>query len=323
MTPRFDLVDIAQTLQRRRKFILIITILAAAVGAVSHLLQEKKYKAKSEFIVANPQFADRNNIFRTTVPVYIEYFANEDEVDRVIAIAQSDTVRNLVAQNMNLYQTYRLDANKPGDVAKMAGIFKGAYDVKRTEYKNMEISFTDTDPARAAAITKEIIKTVEMVYRNYYNSIKLKAYDVLTKNVHSADSMITMLTDSLSQMREKYKIYDLISPARQNIVIANLKPNGTADYGKGVEQIQNLESIKDQYVTDRAHNISAITEFETGTKLNDLSFIQVISPAVPPTKAAGLGTILTIVASALIGLFVAVIITLFTAYFNALTSVER
>lgn len=322
MTPRFDLVDIAQTIRNRRGFIIGITVAAAVLGTVFYLLQKKTYKASSEFIVSNPQYADRSNLFRTTEPRYVDYFASEDDIDRVMAIAKSDLVKNQVIENMHLFEAHKLNPADIKDADKMNGIYKKNYDVTRTEYKNMEVSFVDEDPKRAADVTNEAVRIIEETYRNYYNSIKARIYKSIQDKIVEIDSSVNRLTDSLAVLREQYKIYDIISPSRENIMAGSMKPTG-ADFGKGVELIQNIESVKDQLVTDRAKNISLLNEFSTGTKLNDLRFLQVISTATPPVKPAGLGLILSVIACTMVGFFLSVVIVLLGAYYKKLVSVER
>jgi uncharacterized protein involved in exopolysaccharide biosynthesis len=322
MTPRFDLVDIAQTIRNRRRFIIGITVAAAVLGTVFYLLQKKTYKASSEFIVSNPQYADRANLFRTTEARFIDYFAGEDDIDRVIAIAKSDLVKNQVIDNMHLFEAHKLDPNKPKDAEKMSGIFKKNFDVNRTEYKNMEISYVDEDPKRAADVTNEAVRVIELTYRNYYNNLKGRIYNSIQEKIAEIDSSVNVLTDSLAHLRAQYGIYDIISPARENIVAGGMKGSGP-DFGRGVELVQNVESVKDQLVIDRAKNISLLNEFSTGTKMDDMRFLQVISTAMPPVKAAGLGMILSVIACTLAGFFLSVVIALLGAYYKKLVSVER
>ncbi len=252
----------------------------------------------------------------------MDYFASEDDIDRVMAIAKSDMVRNQVIENMHLFAAYGLDSNDAKDADKMGGIWKKNFDATRTEFKNMELSFVDTNAKRAADITNETVRVVEYTYRNYYNAIKAKIYSSIEEKVKETDSTINTLTDTLAALRDHYQIYDIISPGRNNMMNA-IKNNGNKDFGMGIEQIQNIESVKDQIVTDRAKYISLLNEFSTGTKLNDLSFLKVISSATPPVKHAGLGLILTVIACTVVGFFGSVIIALINAYYRALVAVER
>src|SRR5690606_20823244 len=123
-TPRFDLVDIAKTLQKRSRYILIITIAATAVGAVLHFLLPKKYEATAELFVANPLYADRGNIFRNRNAEFINYFGNEDDIDKVIAIAKSDLARKIILEKQDLAKVYGFDTSKKDDRMKLASHFK-------------------------------------------------------------------------------------------------------------------------------------------------------------------------------------------------------
>src|SRR5579875_2894507 len=113
-TPNFDLVDIVHTIRNRRRFVIIITILAVLVGIAFFYVRKKRYIAKTEFLIMNPLYTDRNNIFRNTEMRFIDYFAGEDDIDRVIAIAESDTVIDKIIRIKNLAYYYKVDTTKPG-----------------------------------------------------------------------------------------------------------------------------------------------------------------------------------------------------------------
>lgn len=323
MTPRFDLVDIAQVLYQRRRLLVWITLLAAALGAVGYLIQKKKYQAKSEVVVANPLYADRNHFFRTNTDRYIDYFAGEDDIDRIMAIANSDEVKNRVVEKAGLFQHYKLDTTSKKDELVLGARWKKSFKVVRTEYKNIEVMFTDEDPEKAAEVVNEAIKVIERTYRNFYISIKDQMYEALYDKLLEADSLVVLFTDSLVALREEYQIYDILNPARMNTIVNTLKSNGHKEFGRGVEEIQNVSSIKDRWVMDRSTYVSLLNEFSTGTRPGELSFINVISPATPPIKPAGLNLTLTSVACGLAGFFAAMIIVLLNAYFRVLLAARR
>src|SRR5690606_24892198 len=160
-TPSFDLVDVTQTLRNRRRFIITITVIAAVLGAALYFVRKKKYEAQADFIMSNPLYADRNNLFRANEMRFVDYFGGDDDVDRILVVAESDTVRNLVAQRLNLAEAYKLDMSKADDRDKLKGIFKKYYKIDRTEYKTCQVFYTDTDPERAAAVVNESINAME------------------------------------------------------------------------------------------------------------------------------------------------------------------
>ncbi len=321
-TNRFDLIDIAQTLQRRRGFIFTIALIAALSGAVAWLLGTRKYKAYASVLVANPLYSDRNNLFRNDKVTFVDYFGREDDIDKVLAVAKSDQTHGIIINYMQLAKTYKLDTSKEEDRVKLATRFKKSFDVKRTEYQNVEISYTDPDPKLAADLANNAVRLIDEIYTGYYNGLRLNARRSLENRLVKTDSMIGGLTDSLASMRDRFHIYDILSPTRTGNT-GTPSHAGGAGYGRAIEEIQNIEATKDQLVTDRARIVSLINEFSAGTATGDQPQIQVISPANIPDKPTGLNLVLTIVVCLAAGLLFATLWVLVTAYYRALTTVKR
>ena len=318
-TPRFDLVDIVHTLRQRRRFIFIVMALTILVGVLFTFIRTKKYEAEAEFFLSNPLFADRNYLFRSHDMHFVDFFAGDDDIDKIIVTAESDLVKDQVMKNLNLAAAYKIDTTKPEERNKLRNMYKKRLNIKRTEYRHLVLKYTDTDPDRAAAVANEHIRVTEATYRNYYNTIKGYAYNSISDKIHQMDSSIASMTDSLSSMRDKYRMYDIISPSRAALGgSVSSSANGFA-----VEQIQNIASVKDQLVIDRAKYVSLLNEFSTCTGVNEMKFIHVTNRAIPPTDPKGLGLILTVIAAGIIGFFFAAMYILLMTYYRVLIAVER
>jgi hypothetical protein len=322
MVPRFDLVDIVKTLQQKLRLIIVVTIVAALIGAVAFLVRKKQYKAKATFFVANPLYIDRTNLFRSEYSQFIDYFAKEDDVDKVMAIAKSDSLMMRVAQRLDLAKIYGKDLSQPKDRMKLLEIFDGNYEIKRTEYTSVEITYTDPDAGLATSVTNEIQKCISEMYAGYYGNLRAHVYNSLVTKVKETDSSIALMTDTLAALRERYKVYDLISPARKNIISGNIH-SSSAGLGRGIEEIQNVEATKDRMVSDRAEYISVMNEFTAGNKPGDLPLIQSITNASVPWKPVGFGLGMTIVICALVGFFFITLWVLLSTYLRAVLNTER
>lgn len=320
-TPRFDLIDVVQTIRQRRRFVISVTVIAALLGAAFYLLKKKKYEAKTEFLVANPLYADRNNIFRTVDAKFVDYIGGDDDLDRVTVIGESDTVKMAVIRSQHLAEAYKIDTTKPKELQKLKELFKNSFDIKRTEYKDVILTYTDTDPLRAANVANASVQEIEQTFRGYYNNMRHDVCQSLQVKVNQLDSSINALTDTLAGLRNRYNVYDIISPARQNLIVSNVKSGAGA--GMGIEEIQNVEATKDQLVTDKAKYISLLNEFSFGTKKDEMPLVQVLTKAEPPVKAKGPGAILTVIGCALLGFFFAVFYILITVYYRLLITAER
>src|SRR4051812_39668661 len=104
------IMDVVDGIRRHRKVVTFITIATAIAGAVFYLAGPKRYEGKTEFILRNPSYGDRNFIYNNESK-FIDYFANEDDIDRLIIMAQSGLVHNKVISNMHLAEAYGIDAS--------------------------------------------------------------------------------------------------------------------------------------------------------------------------------------------------------------------
>jgi uncharacterized protein involved in exopolysaccharide biosynthesis len=319
---RFDLIEIVQIIRKHRRFVLIISCIAAVLGAAFYFVKNKKYTATTEFIVSNPSYTDRNNLYSANEMTFIDYFGGDDDIDRVIVLSESDTVITKIVEDVHLAERYQFDMNRPTAMERLKQKFTKGFKIKRTEYKDIELSYTDKDPNIAADVANESALVIEEAFRGYYNNVRRHAYDAIKDKVQGEDSTIEKLTDSLAALREKYGIYDIISPARENVIIGNVKGTSAAGFGKGMEQIQNIEALKDQFVSDRAKHTSYMNEFAAGNK-DQLKLTQVISKAKPPVDPSGASLSLTIIACALLGFFFSSFIVLISVYYKAIISLQR
>ena len=322
-TPRFDLVDIVQTIRKQRRFVLIITAVALVIGAVFFFTRKRAYTSESEYFVSNPLLSDRNSLYGGS-DSRLDYFADEDDVDRVIALSESDTVVVEIIRKAGLDAANKLDMNNPKELNKLKGMYLANLQVKRTEYTMMRVAYTDADPQMAAKVANITVQVLENAYRSFYNSRRSGIYVSLQKKFSEQDSIVRALSDTLAVLRDKSGIYDLISPNRNNLVTSNIVSRG-AGPGTGlyVEQIQNIEAIKDGVVMDQTRITTLLQQFSTGTNADELKLFHVISTARPPLNPKGPGFVIVAIASILLGLFFSVMYILLTTYYKILVRTER
>ena len=320
-TPSFDLIDVIKTIQKQKRLILLMTLAAMGVGCIFFLVKKKKYKASAHFLVNNPLYGDRNTVFRDYEQRYVDYFGGDDDLDRVSALLGSDTVKDRIIRNCQFQIVYKTDINTEKGHAFLMGVFDKNFNVKRTEYKEMEVSYIAYDSVTAANVANMAVKVAEETFRSYYTQMRNGMAKSISDKVKQLDTTIAMYTDSLASMRDRNNIYGLISPSRKNTMTSDVKGGGKG-FGRAIEEVQNIESIKDQLVIDRARYISLINE-HTATTNSAMDYLKVTTTAVPPSGPMG-PPLLTILGSAMaIGLFFSVLFVLIMAYYRVLMSTPR
>lgn len=286
------------------------------------MVKKNKYKADTRFLVTNPLYGDHNYLFRNHETRFVDYNGGDDDLDRVTAFANSDTVRDKIIRKCQFQTVYKADINDPRGHAYLMTIFNKNFNIKRTEYKDMEISYTAYDSVTAANVANTSVQVLEEMYRQYYSSIREGVYNSIKNKLKDVDSQVTALTDTLAGLRDKYKIYSIISPGRQTIINSDVKGSGGSGYGWAIEQVQNIEAIKDQLVSDRAKYVSILNEFAASFS-DDMRFLKVTTRAIPPVDPKGPGLLLTIVIAALVGAFFSTIYILLIAYYRMINSIQR
>ena len=298
--PEYNLSHILNIIKKRKSTVLFITILGAIIGIVIYRLLPKKYEAATVFILKNPLYADRNNLYNNETK-FLDYVANDEDVSRFITMASDNNVQEKIIKDMHLAAIYGYDSLSSKGRYELKNDFKTRLKIYVNEYKNVVLSYTDTDPQRAATIANLSRDLLESSLRGFYNGMRKNMENSILKRIEQEDSAIIVLTDTLTALREQYGIYDIISPSRNNLMLSKIEENGRAGFARGIEQVQNIESIKDELVSDRAKHISLANQFATGTEINEMPLTHIIEVAIPPFNQKKQGLVLTIIVSLFLG----------------------
>jgi len=313
--PHYDTFNLLQRILVKKKIIINITVVAVIFGCISYIIIPRKYKAETILILKNPLYADRNNIYNTETK-FLDYVANDEDVDRLFSLAASDSLLNNIISIMHLATVYQYDSTSPEQIMRLKKYFKQNLNITRNEYKNIVVSYKDKDPVRAAAIANLTTNLLDHALRNFYNGMREAMYQSVMNRIHSEDSAIAVLTDTLINLRETYGIYDIISPARNNLMLSNMEGEGREHFGKGIEWIQNIESVKDELVSDRAKHITLANQYATSTHIDEMPLAHIIQTAKPPLKYWFRDLLFTVCISAFLGFLISSVYVLLAGYYN-------
>ena len=315
-TYNFNLPAVAGVLFRRWKFILILTVIAAMAGLAGSFLRPATYVARATFFLKNPFYADRNFIYNSDAK-YIDYFAGDDDIKHLFVLLQSDSMQSVLIRELNLLDAYHIDQRDSVAVLKFREKMRLSFNLWRTENKDVEVDYTDKDPKRAAAGANLSVQLLEQHLQGFYSGVRQSMHASVLRKIQEEGQIIATLTDSLVQLRKLYGIYDIISPARNNLMLSSVNSNGTGDKARGVEEIQNIESMKDEMVTVRAHNLSLAEQYATGTAPQEMPLIYSLKQSLPPVQAEGPGKLIVAAIAAVCGFVFACLLVLLTSRYQA------
>ncbi len=319
---QYDLFAMIRLVGGKWRTILKFILIAVISGLLIYLVMPRKYEAEVIFILKNPIYADRNNLYNYEAK-FLDYVANDDDVDRLITMASSDSLQDNIISTLHLAAAYDYDSTDPEQVHKLKKYFKNHLKIFRNEYKNVVLTYTDKDPVRAAATANLCVVLLEKNLRGFYNGMRRNMYLSILNKIHEEDSAVVVLTDTLVKLRNQYGIYDIISPSRYNTILGAMKENGHAGFANGVEQVQNIESVKDELVGDRAKHISLANQYSTGTEVNEMHLTHIIQAATPPFPQTRLEIAITVSVSACLGLLYGIVHVLMADYFRRTISKDN
>jgi hypothetical protein len=299
---QYTLKPLGKTLLAGRRTILLFALGTMALALAVYLIWPPKYRAKVEFFLKNPMYADRSYLYNSNAQL-IDYFASDEDIDRMKSLVWTDSIQNQIIRELKLDGAYGYDLSDPDEAKKLKRNFSKRVHIYRTESRVVILSYLDGDENRARAAASRCVELLERQLRSFYDETRATIYSTLQSKIREEDSSISALSDTLSLMRERYGIYDIISPARANILVSNLHDNGKIGFAKGIELIQNVEAIKDELVSDRSRLMTLARQYGTGSTLNTMPITQILRREQPPYKREGPGLVITILASGLAGAF--------------------
>jgi hypothetical protein len=301
----FSLFDAVRIALKFKKQIIIFTFLVAVCTAVYAYFLKNEYKSYANFYAASANIGSRTNMFRTENADVIDQFGFDAEQDRVYTIGNCSPLMQDLINKYDMYKHYEFDTSIDNKAAmKTFKKFAKNYKCNKGAYGNLELSVTDTDPVLASAIANDALTAIQDQYRSYYVKSHLGLAEALDVQIASTDSAIAKYTDSVIAVRNRYGVYDIVSPSRA------MAGQGRSSNAEGIERVQNIEELKDKLVMDRARYESLKLEFKT-IQHKSIPFIHVIQyPQPSGYKAAPFRMIMVLVASLLalvLGILLAVI----------------
>ena len=231
-------------------------------------------------------------------------------------VGNSSNVIDHLIKKFDFAKHYNIDVTNDSKGAfKVAKRFAKKFSLTRSGYKHIEINFTDEDNNLASLVVNEAMNRIEQLTRDFYKDANTRIANAIDNRADSISKQLVFYTDSLIKMRVKYNFYDIVSPGRSNLMLSAGRGSGL-NYAKGLEEVQNLEEIKDKLAVSKARYMTFSNEFRTAT-YPDFPMVHVVQYAMPSSAKAGpfrtLNVAITFAAAMILGILLALLIESFAA----------
>lgn len=219
---------ILKKLFKRRKQLLIVTVVTAVVSYISCFLITPVYKSTAF-------------VYPTNLVAYSE----ESSTEQLLQYMNSNDIRLYLQKKLNLCAHYKIDTTQKKWPFFYDGVYEKKISISQTKYESIEIRVEDSDPDTAQLIVSTIIeatnKLIEREHRKNYMETVNNAKIYVDYKKHEADSTQKLM----NELNEKYKLLNLGIQLKDLVgkqVMMSGGKNGSFDDLVSVSQrLKNLE----------------------------------------------------------------------------------
>lgn len=202
------LLDVIQTVWRWRKAILLTTLAAFVGSVIVSLLMPEYYKAETSFLAISPDQAAPETIFGTTgTKPYL--YGSMNDIDRLLAIGESNELIDFLVDSFNLYEHYDIDPAKLKSSVSVRNEFLGLYEISKTPRDILTIEVEDQVPEFAATLANAARDHVDFLSRKIIRDAQGKSVSTLKGEIEFKTIQLEAYGDSIRVLRERFQIYDI------------------------------------------------------------------------------------------------------------------
>lgn len=213
MSNKDNLLGVLTTIFKWKKQILYIC-LATAIGTllIAFAFLDDYYISTTSFYAASPDLAKPAAI--GPIDRELDYYGEDEDVDRILAIAESNDIADYLINKYNLYEHYDIDPNHKKGPVKVKKAFAKLYNVAKTKYNSIEVSVEDKSPELAAKMVNDARLKINDDVQKLIKESQDAQMKSLAKNIEAKEKDIEIINDSLEVLRTRYGIIDVSTQGR-------------------------------------------------------------------------------------------------------------
>lgn len=210
MEHKDNLVGVLRTLYKWRKQIIYFCLAAGVGTAIISLFLPNYYQATTTFLAASSDRISPDTYFpRGAIRTY--YYGTDEDIDRIITIAESNDLVDYLVDTFNLYDHYGINPELQKAPDRVRKRFRKLYDIKKTKRDAVELSVEDKDREFAAQIANVAREKIDQVTLNLIRESQKREIRTLEKNIDNKAGQLRTLSDSLEHLRSEFGIYNIMA----------------------------------------------------------------------------------------------------------------
>ncbi|MFK7933005.1 MAG: hypothetical protein AB8G22_05805 [Saprospiraceae bacterium] len=207
MNQKDNLLGVLETLFKWSKSIMWVCGIALIGSIVISLFLTTYYQATTVFFAASPDVAKPEQIFGTSTKD-MDYYGNENDIDRILTISESNELLEFLIQKFNLYEHYDIDSTHVKAPDKVKKALLKLYEVEKTKRDAINVSVEDEDPELAANMANTAREKIDEIARRMIKASQQKLINTIDNNLKTKEEQLNVIGDSLMTARQRYNIYN-------------------------------------------------------------------------------------------------------------------
>ena len=300
-----NLIGLLRLIYRWRKPLLILCGLAVLISAVvtdPHIIPPK-FKSQAIILASTPNMTSSQFLF---VENSANYFGEEEDVDRLLSIANGAPLKQYLVSKYKLFDHYEIDSARASyPNTKVTKELESNYSAIKNDKGAIEITVYDTDKTLAAEMTNEVVRKVDDINNEILLETRRKIYRIYLDKIKAKEDEMRSLTDSIVMLRERGSSINRLSDLKRAV---GADANGLRELASIDEELNSLEERKKSGLKELNNTISLAEQYKS-TLNKDVSSVFILELAAPAEKKSKPIRWL-VVLSALVGTLVLSLVTL-------------
>jgi len=232
----FESFDIFTFVYTRKKILFLLTIIGAIVSIIVSFRITPKFKSSVIFFPASSASISQELLSENPTPKSVRKFGEEEELEQLLQVLQSDDIRSKIIKKFNLIEHYKIDTTAQYPMTLLTDEFNANIGFARTEYQSIRIDAMDKEPQMAADIANEIASQLDTTMNRMQKERARKALSIVEREYFSLKSQMKKLDDSLTMIRN-FGINDYETQSQVfNTELAKALASGNAHAVKSLEE---------------------------------------------------------------------------------------
>ncbi|MCF0206827.1 MAG: hypothetical protein HUK15_05305 [Bacteroidales bacterium] len=264
----FNATDLLFLIRKKWLHLLVVCFLALVISALVSLSIPNRYKSSVVLYPTNSTSVSQNLASDRGSQKGLLEFGEDEEVEQMMQLLQSNEIRNRIIEKYNLIEHYHLDPNAKYLYSRLNDKYAKNVKILRTEYSSVVIEVLDESPDTAALIANDISYLLDTVYARMQKERAFKAFKIVENEYLEQEGIVKEIKDSLEflsslgviDVRSQTEMYSeqyaiALTNGSRNTTDLKAKLDTLAKYGSAhtilkerlTEEVQTLTLRKNKY----------------------------------------------------------------------------